>query len=263
MEPSGKVVSHYEILERLGAGGMGVVYRARDLQLDRVVAIKFLRSHVATREKSKERFIREAKTASSLDHPNICTIHEISSTADGQIFIAMAYYDGETVKQRIEGGRLGLLESVDIAIQVADGLAKAHAKGVIHRDIKPANLIITRDGIVKILDFGVAKLGASTAPTVSEMLVGTVAYMSPEQIRGETDQRTDLWSLGVVLYEMLTGRNPFRTGSEQTNIYQILREEPCKITALRPDIPEALEQVVARALQKNRSRRYVSAEVML
>jgi eukaryotic-like serine/threonine-protein kinase len=263
MAPKVQVVSHYEIMEPLGSGGMGVVCKARDLQLDRVVAVKFLSSNSKTSESHKKRFIQEAKAASSLDHPNICTIHEIGSTPDGQIFIAMAYYEGETLKERIERARLGPMESVDIAIQVAQGLAKAHAKGIFHRDIKPANLFITNDGIVKILDFGLAKLSGASALTSSGALLGTLAYMSPEQIAGKTDQRTDLWSLGVVLYEMLAGQHPFNAESEKTVIDRILHQQPRKITALRPDVPVAVENVIARALEKEPDRRYLRAEDLL
>lgn len=258
-----KRVSHYEILETVGRGGMGEVFKARDLQLDRVVAVKFLPSNVEASETQKQRFIQEAKTASSLDHPNICTIHEIDSAPDGQLFIAMAYYDGETLRKKLDRGQLELVELVDIAIQVAQGLAKAHAKGIIHRDIKPSNLMITNDGMVKILDFGLAKLIGGSALTSPAMLLGTAAYMSPEQITGETDQRTDLWSLGVVMYEMLTGRRPFEAETENTTIYQILHQQPRQVTALRPTVPAALARIIVRALEKDRNRRYGRPEDML
>ena len=263
MEHKVQVVSHYEILEELGGGGMGVVCKARDLELDRIVAVKFLPFHVETSEAQKKRIIQEAKAASALDHPNICTIHEIGSTPDGQMFIVMAYYEGQTLKQKIHRGRLELVESVDIAMQVAQGLAKVHARGIFHRDIKPANLIVTNDGIVKILDFGLAKLSDASTQTNAETPVGTLVYMSPEQVVGETDQSTDLWSLGVVLYEMLTGRHPFLADGERTTIHQILHERPPKIALLRPDVPAALERVITRALEKDRSRRYVRAEDLL
>lgn len=259
MEPKGRVVSHYEILEELGAGGMGVVYKARDLQLDRFVAVKFLPLHVAARGVQKERFIQEAKATSSLDHPNICTVHEIGEAPDGQIFIAMAYYEGETLRHKLHRG-LKLAETVDIATQVAQGLAKAHSKGIIHRDIKPENIMVTNDGIVKILDFGVAKLSGAATLTQSGALLGTVSYMSPEQIDGEIDHRTDLWSLGVVFYEMVTGRHPFHTDRERATIYHILHQNPASPTGLRPDIPVALERVIARLLEKDPSQRYARAE---
>jgi serine/threonine protein kinase/Tfp pilus assembly protein PilF len=262
MEANIKFVSHYEILGPLGVGGMGIVYKARDLHLDRLVAIKFLPSQFETSKTRKDRFVREAKAASALDHPNICTIFEIGSVADGQMFIAMAYYDGETLKQIIDRGPLGVPESIEIAVQVAQGLVKAHAKGIIHRDIKPANLIITKDRVVKILDFGLAKLRGSRASD-SGTLVGTLAYMSPEQIAGETDQRTDLWSLGVVLYEMLTGQTPFHADREKTTIDQIFHREPRRLTDLRADVPLAVERLVVRALQKESARRYQSAEELL
>ncbi len=258
-----QVVSHYEILEAIGRGGMGEVFKARDLQLDRVVAVKFLPHDIEASDTQKQRFIQEAKTASALDHSNICTIHEIGSAPNGQLFIAMAYYDGETVRRKLDRGQLELVESVNIAVQVALGLANAHAKGIIHRDIKPANLMITNDGIVKILDFGLAKLVGGCTLTTSGMPLGTLAYMSPEQIAGETDQRTDLWSLGVVLYEMVTGRRPFEAETGNSIIYQILHQPPRRVTDLRPSVPAALERIIARSLEKDPARRYGRAEDLL
>jgi serine/threonine protein kinase len=263
MESKRQVVSHYEILEAIGRGGMGIVCKARDLQLDRVIAVKFLPFNNEASETQKQRFIQEAKTASSMDHPNICTIHEVGTAPDGQLFIAMPYYDGETLRTKIARGPLEVVESVEIAMQVAQGLAKAHANGIFHRDITPANLMITKDGIVKILDFGLAKLRGGAALTNSGMFVGTLAYMSPEQLSGETDQRTDLWSLGVVLYEMLTGRRPFEVEAEKTTIYQILHRQPIKVSTLRPAVPAVLEQVIARALEKDRAQRYNRAVDLL
>lgn len=259
MEPKTQVISHYEIIGPLGLGGMSVVYKARDLQLDRLVAIKFLSSQHETSPSGKERFVREAKAASALDHPNICTIFEIGSLADGRLFIAMAYYDGDTLKQKIDRGPLGLAESIEIAMQVAQGLGTAHARGIVHRDIKPANLMVTQDHKVKILDFGLAKL---SGPKLADSgnIVGTLAYMSPEQIAGETDQRTDLWSLGVVLYEMLTGQAPFRSEQEKTTVDQILRHQPRTVTDFRTDVPPALQRVISRALEKERARRYQRAD---
>ncbi|MCI0559585.1 MAG: serine/threonine protein kinase, partial [Nitrososphaera sp.] len=207
----GQTISHYKILEKLGGGGMGVVYKAQDLKLDRFVALKFLPPHLSADEDEKKRFIHEAKAASALDHPNICAIYEIDETEDGQMFIAMAYYEGETLKKKIERGPLPIDQTIDLAIQIAQGLAKAHKHGITHRDIKPANVMITNEGVAKIVDFGLAKLAGQTKLTKSGMTVGTVAYMSPEQARGEeVDHRTDIWALGVVLYEMITGQLPFK-----------------------------------------------------
>lgn len=205
-----KIVSHYKITEKLGGGGMGVVYKARDLKLDRFVALKFLPPHLSSDENAKKRFIQEAKAASALDHPNICTIYEIDETSDSQMFIAMACYDGETLKKKIERGPLDLPAAVEYAIQTAQALVKAHSSGIIHRDIKPANIMVTGEGTVKVVDFGLAKLGSDVKMTGSGVTLGTAAYMSPEQLRGEVaDHRADIWALGVVLYEMLCGRTPF------------------------------------------------------
>ena len=263
MDPKIQGVSYYEILQPLASGGMGVVYKARDLRLDRIVALKFLPADLAANPVQRERFIQEAKAASLLDHPNICTIYEIGSTPDGRVFIAMPFYEGDTVKHKIAQGPMELIESADIATQVAQGLAKAHSKGIIHRDIKPANLIVTNDSIVKILDFGVAKLNGGSGLTRSGTLLGTVAYMSPEQISGETDQRTDLWSLGVVLYEMLTGQHPFCAEKEATTIYQILHVQPSRPVVLRPETPPHLERILSRLLEKDRAMRYSRAEELL
>ena len=207
----GATLGPYAIRAELGHGGMGVVYTAHDPRLDRQVAIKVLAPDLTRDETAKQRFLQEAKAASALDHPNICTIYEINETDDDQLYLVMAYYEGETLKERIERGPLPLDEAVDIATQVGRGLSKAHAAGITHRDIKPANLIVTVDGTVKILDFGLAKLAGADDVTQTRTALGTVAYMSPEQARGEeVDHRTDIWSLGVVLYEMLSGQQPFQ-----------------------------------------------------
>ena len=256
----GQTVSHYRILEKLGEGGMGVVYKAQDVRLERLVALKFLLPHLRPDEEEKVRFIREAKAASALDHPNIGTIHEIADTDDGQMFIVMAYYEGETLKQKIERGPLPIKEALDYAVQVAEGLSKAHAAGIVHRDIKPANVIVTDRGQVKIVDFGLAKVTEQTHLTKTGTTVGTVAYMSPEQARGErVDHRTDLWSLGVVLYEMLTGQRPFRGDHNQAVIYSILNEEPEPVKKVNPVVPPEMEHIVHRALKKNPDTRYSSA----
>src|SRR5262249_7983750 len=226
---AGRVLSHYRLEERLGAGGMGVLYRATDLKLGRAVAIKLLARHPGHDETAKARFIREARAASMLDHPNIANVHEIGEE-DGELLIAMALYEGETLKQRLEKGRLGVEEALDVLCQVALGLEAAHRAGIVHRDIKPANLLITSSGTVKIVHFGVAKLVSDSlaeSMTQAGQAMGTVLYMSPEQLRGESvDARADLWSLGVVTYEMLAGVSPFQTDSSAATVARILHEEP-------------------------------------
>jgi eukaryotic-like serine/threonine-protein kinase len=257
----GQIISHYKILEKLGEGGMGVVYKAHDTKLDRAVALKFLPHHLGSDDTEKKRFVHEAKAASALDHPNICTIHEIDESPQGQLFIVMSYYEGESLKSKIEQGPLKVEEALDITIQVAKGLAKAHTHGIVHRDIKPANIIITKDGVAKLVDFGLAKLGGRTLLTKTGTTIGTVAYMSPEQAQGDkVDHRTDIWSLGVVLYEMLTGERPFRSDYDQALIYLILNEEPDEVTKLRKDISPGLDQIVGHALAKNANDRYQSMD---
>ncbi len=246
-------VRHYHITEKLGEGGMGVVYKAEDSKLKRSVAIKFLPPELTRDPTAKERFIYEAQAASALDHPNICTIHEINETDDGQIFIAMACYEGESLKEKIERGPLSVDGALDVAIQIARGLAKAHSKKIIHRDIKPANILITDEGQVKIIDFGLAKLTGRTGITRTGSVMGTVAYMSPEQAQGtNVDHRTDIWSLGIILYEMLTGAYPFKGEYDQAVIYSIINEdlEPM------PGVSMEIEQIVNKALAKIPDERY-------
>jgi len=260
----GKTVGHYKILEKLGEGGMGVVYKAEDTKLKRTVALKFLPPGLTGDAEAGSRFVREARAAAALSHPNICTIHEIDETDEGRVFISMSYYEGETLKERIERGPLNLEEAVGVAECVARGLAKAHGSGVVHRDIKPANILLTADGEVKILDFGLAKLTGRTGLTKTGMTIGTVAYMSPEQTRGdEITPKTDIWSLGVVLYEMLTGRLPFKGDYDQAVIYSILNERPRSTRDLRSDIPFELDGVVAKAMAKDSSERYERASDLL
>ena len=261
---SGTKLAHYEILSPLGKGGMGVVYKAQDTRLKRRVAIKLLPPETTRDETAKQRFLQEAQAASALDHPNICTIYEINETDDGQLYLAMAYYEGETVKQKIERGPLLIDESIRIAIQVAEGLGKAHDVGIVHRDIKPANLIVTVDGTVRILDFGLAKLAGSEGMTETGATVGTVAYMSPEQARGQgVDQRTDIWSLGVVLYEMVTGSNPFQGENLLAISKAILENQPLAVTETRADVPAALVQIIDQALTKDRGERFQSTGELL
>jgi serine/threonine protein kinase/tetratricopeptide (TPR) repeat protein len=260
----GKTISHYRILEKLGGGAMGVVYRAKDVKLKRNVALKFLPSEWICDPEAKERFVREAQAASALDHTNICIIYEIDETRDGQIFMALAFYEGETLKKKVQRGPLKLNQAVDIAIQVAQGLGKAHEMGIVHRDIKPANLMITQDGVVKIVDFGLAKLALQDKKTRPGTIMGTIAYMSPEQVRGEeVDHRTDIWSLGVILYEMITGKLPFHGEYEQAIVYSILNEEAQPLTHLRPGLPVELERISSRALTKNPDARYQKATDIL
>ncbi len=262
----GKTISHYRILEKLGEGGMGIVYKAEDTKLKRTVALKFLPSSIMASEAEKTRFVHEAQAAAALDHPNICTIHEIDE-ADGQLFIAMAYVEGQSLKEKIESGPVKLDETLNIAMQVADGLQAAHEKKITHRDIKPANIMITPKGQIKIMDFGLAKLPDSSLLTDEKTTMGTVAYMSPEQARGKKlDHRTDLWSFGVVLYEMLAGDLPFRGDHPQVVIYSIINETPEPIIppgSGRPDIPQEMEAIINKLLAKNPTARYQSASAVL
>jgi serine/threonine protein kinase/tetratricopeptide (TPR) repeat protein len=252
----GKTVSHYRILEQLGAGGMGVVYKAEDTKLGRTVALKFLPPELTRDKDAKTRFIHEARAASALQHHNICTIHEIDETPEGQLFISMDCYQGETLKEKIAHGPLPLPEAIETALQITAGLAEAHEAGIVHRDIKPGNVVITRKGVVKLLDFGLAKLTGQTKVTKTGTTVGTAAYMSPEQARGDdVDQRTDIWSLGVIFYEMLTGRLPFRGDVEPALLYSIMNQDPEPVTAVRPEVPIEAEQIVMRALEKDPKKR--------
>ncbi len=252
------------ILEEIGRGGMGVVYKAEDIKLQRLVALKFLPHQWVSDPEARERFIQEARAASALDHPNVCNIYEIGETDDGRMYIAMACYEGESLRERIRRGPLKADEAIGLAMQVAQGLAKAHEKGIVHRDIKPANILITKDGAAKVVDFGLAKLAGQIKLTREGTTVGTVAYMSPEQARGEAvDQRTDIWSLGVVLYEMLAGALPFQGDQEQPLIHSILQQEPERLSKFRKDLPPGLESLVFKALSKSSAARYRTAAEML
>jgi hypothetical protein len=260
----GTTVSHYKIVEKLGEGGMGVVYKAHDLELDRFVALKFLPAHLMGEEEQRKRFMQEAKAVSSLDHPNVCTIYEINRTPAGEMFIAMAYYEGTTLKAVVQKGALPLEKVLRYSVQIARGLSRAHEANVTHRDVKPANVIITRHDDAKIVDFGLAKLMHSTGLTRTGATMGTIAYMSPEQARGaRVDHRTDIWSLGVVMYEMITGDRPFKGDFEQAVIYSILNEEELRLSGLVPELPQPVARVVHRALAKDPAKRFASMSDVL
>jgi serine/threonine protein kinase/Tol biopolymer transport system component len=257
-------VDHYRIFEPLGGGGMGIVYRAEDTRLGRTVALKFLPPELTRDPVAKARFLQEARTASALDHPNICTIYDVGETADARLYLSMPCYDGETLREHIERGPLPLEDAMDIAWQTARGLAKAHRQGIVHRDVKPANLMVTADGVVKILDFGIAKLAGAAGLTRTGLPLGTPAYMAPEQMKGDdVDARTDLWSLGVVLYEMLTGRRPFPGDHEVVVRHGILNVQPEPVSKLRPELPRELDPILAGLLAKEPKDRYATAESLL
>jgi TolB-like protein/Flp pilus assembly protein TadD/predicted Ser/Thr protein kinase len=255
----GKTISHYKILEKLGEGGMGVVYKAEDTKLRRTVALKFLAPQTLGGEEDRARFIHEAQAAASLSHPNICTVHEIDE-AEGQSFISMEYVEGSSLKDKVGTGPLKLDEAVDLAIQIAEGLQEAHEKGIVHRDVKPANVMVTAKGQAKIMDFGLAKSARGVAVTQTGTTLGTIAYMSPEQTRGEAvDGRTDIWSLGAILYEMVTGLRPFKGDYEPAVVYSIQSEEPEPPTSIRTGVPMELERVINRCLEKKAGERYQTA----
>ena len=260
----GQTVSHYRILEEIGAGGMGVVYRAEDTRLGRTVALKFLSRALTADPEAKERFLREARAISAIEHPNICTIHEVDETADGSTFICMACYKGLSLKERLRDGPLPISQAVEIATGVARGLEAAHAADIVHRDIKPGNVMLTEPGVARIIDFGLAKLASRTSITAAGTALGTVAYMSPEQARGaDVDARTDIWSLGVVLYEMIAGRRPFEGDRDQAVVYAILNATPESLLRVRAGVPPELDAIVRKCLEKNPANRYPHARALL
>ena len=256
----GQTISHYKIIDKLGAGGMGVVYKALDLKLERTVALKFLHTDTAVSDRDKERLLREARAASALDHPNIGVIYGLEESDDRQLYIVMGYYEGETLARRLTRGRISVHESLDLAVQIARGLSAAHARNIIHRDIKPSNIILTADNVAKIVDFGLARVIASPSMTQSGEISGTVTYMSPEQTLGKpVDQRTDVWALGIVMAEMLAGQNPFARDTPSSVIFAILNQPP----VLAGAIPAEVQSIIYRALSKDPDTRYPSCKELL
>jgi len=253
----GQTIAHYRITEKLGAGGMGVVYKATDLKLERTVALKFLPHDSTINEQEKERLRREARAASSLDHANIGAIYGLEESSDGQIFIVMAYYDGETLAHKISRGLLPVSESVNIAMQIANGLAAAHARNIVHRDVKPSNVIVTKDGGLKIVDFGLARIAATASATQSITTTGTLPYMAPEQVLGESiDQRSDVWALGVILVQMLTGSHPFLRPNTGAMTFAILNQPPAAVDGtmgLRALALYGLQEACAKAWMRGAS----------
>jgi serine/threonine protein kinase/Tfp pilus assembly protein PilF len=259
----GKTVSHYKIVEKLGEGGMGVVYKAQDTKLDRMVALKFLPKNLLCDDEAKTRFEHEAKAASALNHPNITTIYEIDEV-ESECFICMEYVEGKSIKELIKERTLSIEKILKIAIQIAEGLNAAHKKGIVHRDIKSDNIMLTDEGLVKIMDFGLAKLKGVSKLTKTGTTVGTIQYMSPEQAQGmEVNQRSDIFSFGVVLYEMITGQLPFKGEHEAAIIYSIINEPPQPLARYKANVPEGLQRIVGKAMEKNREERYQHVDDML
>ena len=259
----GRTVSHYRILEKLGGGGMGVVYKAEDTKLKRFVALKFLGPQAFESVEHRQRFVREAQAAAILDHPNICTVYEIDDE-DDLVFISMAFVEGRNLKERIQSGSVGVDEAIEIASQIARGLDAAHKHGIVHRDIKSSNVMLTSEGQVRILDFGLAKVAGGGDISKTTKSIGTAAYMSPEQASGgRVDHRSDIWSLGVVMYEMLTGQLPFQGEYDAAIVYSLVNEEPVPIIRLRPDSPDVVCRIVERAMEKAPENRFQTAAELL
>ena len=255
----GRTISHYRITEKLGEGGMGVVYKAEDTKLERAVALKFLAAHLLNDDEAKARFLREAKAAAGLNHPNICPVYEIGES-EGKTFLSMAFIEGDPLEARIEAGPLPLKEALDIGRQIADGLQAAHEKGVVHRDIKPANVMVDAKGRATIMDFGLARLTEASRLTKANQTMGTVAYMSPEQAQGmDLDHRSDIWALGVVLYEMVRGQRPFQGEYDQALLFEIVHQEPEPLTGVRAGVPMELEFIAGKCLAKDPKDRYQTA----
>ena len=250
------IAGKYKIIEQIGEGGMGVVYKAKDTRLERTVALKFLPPELTRDKEAKQRFLQEARAAAALDHPNICTVYEVDET-DGQTFISMSYIQGQNLKDKLKEGPLDIDKAKNTALQVAEGLKEAHEKGIIHRDIKPANIMLTEKGRAKITDFGLAKLTGGVDLTKTSTVMGTAAYMSPEQARGDkVDHRTDIWSLGAMFYEMLSGKTPFQRDHEQALIFAVINDKPTPLSLLRSDIPSHIENVIEKAMAKKADQRY-------
>jgi len=260
----GETVSHYRVLEKIGGGGMGVVYKAEDVRLGRIVALKFLHASLTSNEANRKRFLREAQAASLIDHPNVCHVYQVEESDDGRLFIAMAYYGGKSLRAAIEAGPLPPRQAFEIAFSVAQGLWAAHRRGIVHRDIKPGNIVVSDDGFVKIVDFGLALLAGQSRVTTGDARVGTVAYMSPEQASSSSvNERTDIWSLGVVMYEMMTGRLPFRGDVDAALLYSIRSEPHAPLVEANRDVPDACARVVERCLAKRPDDRHASVEALL
>ncbi|MBF8295747.1 MAG: Adenylate cyclase [Bacteroidetes bacterium] len=252
----GSTISHYRILEKLGEGGMGVVYKAHDTKLNRDVALKFLPPNLLVSEDDRHRFVHEAQASAALSHPNIATVFEIDES-EAKTFIALEFIEGQSLAQKIKSGPLKVDDALSIVIQTCEGLQAAHEKGIVHRDIKSQNIMVTTKGQLKILDFGLAKLRGATVLTKAGTTIGTMGYMSPEQLRGEAvDHRTDIWAVGVVLYEMIAGRRPFQGDYEDAVAYQVINQQPEPLTAIRTGVPMELERIVKKAMQKERANRY-------
>jgi len=260
---AGTYAGAYLLEQQIGHGGMGLVYKARDERLQRPVAVKFLLHELSEDEKAKERFFREARAVSLLDHTNICTIYDIGEMEDGRIFIAMAFYDGETLKTKIKKGPIDVDDFLDLCIQITAGMERAHEARIIHRDIKPDNVIITERGDVKILDFGIAKLEGESELTKKGTRLGTAPYMSPEQMMSESlDHRTDIWSLGVMMHEMLSGEQPFQGKHAADIAYSILKDEPPLLSIGRSDVSEGLARTIQRLICKNADERFQSMDAV-